>query len=167
MDHGADRRARRYVTVLCYGYWLREEGRTSRDDLRGCRIDLGAGYRVTAMLGSRSMIVGSSVHVEGEGTQLLVICRIARASSSARPAWLFLIGATRNRIEQHARRLAVGPVFVRGLLAAVAAGHRRLPRCRPRVDTRSRPYRVYLVLLAIVPMLGLFSASVKSKSFTP
>ena len=29
------------VTILCYGYWIREEGRFDEDDLKVCRMDLG------------------------------------------------------------------------------------------------------------------------------
>jgi Mn2+/Fe2+ NRAMP family transporter len=32
------------LTVLCYGYWIREEGRQGPEDLWTCRIDLAAGY---------------------------------------------------------------------------------------------------------------------------
>ena len=32
------------LTVLCYGYWIREEGRTGESSLKTCRIDLAAGY---------------------------------------------------------------------------------------------------------------------------
>jgi Mn2+/Fe2+ NRAMP family transporter len=143
------------LTVLCYGYWLREEGRTSKGDLRGCRIDIAAGYTMTALFGIAMVIVGSSVRVEGEGTQLIVNLS-ERLDAELGPAgrWMFLIGAT-------------GTVFssMLGVWQSVpylfADCYRLLQRRTGdalvmAVDTRSRPYRVYLVLLAIVPMLGLF-----------
>jgi Mn2+/Fe2+ NRAMP family transporter len=144
------------LTVLCYGYWLREEGRTSRDDLRGCRIDIGAGYLVTALFGIAIVIVGSSVHVEGEGTQLIVNLS-DRLGVELGPAgrWLFLIGATGT--------VSSSMLGVWQSVPYLFADCWRLLRRRTAgsvavsaVDTRSRPYRVYLVLLAIVPMLGLF-----------
>ena len=36
------------VTILGYGYWIREEGRSGTAALRICRIDLGVAYTVTA-----------------------------------------------------------------------------------------------------------------------
>src|SRR5690606_15335089 len=60
------------LTVLCYGYWLREEGRTGAEHLRDCRLDLGMSYVMTAIFGIAMVIVGTSIQVEGEGTQLLV-----------------------------------------------------------------------------------------------
>ena len=144
------------LTVLCYGYWLREEGRTTQADLAACRVDIGAAYLITAIFGISMVIVGSSVHVEGEGTQLLVNLS-DRLGQELGPAgrWLFLIGAT-------------GTVFssllgvwqsVPYLFADCWQLLRRAPDAAlPKVDTSSRPYRVYLVLLAIVPMLGLFAS---------
>ena len=149
------------LTVLCYGYWLREEQRTAPEDLAGCRIDIGAAYLMTAVFGVAMVIVGSSVQVEGEGAQLLVELS-DRLGVELGPAgrWLFLIGAT-------------GTVFssMLGVWQSVPylfADCWRLLRPRAdaatgaggldAVDTRAAPYRFYLVLLATVPMLGLFGS---------
>lgn len=60
------------LTVLCYGYWIREEGRTSPEDLGASRLDLGVGYAVTALFGVAMVIVGSTVEVTGSGASLVV-----------------------------------------------------------------------------------------------
>jgi Mn2+/Fe2+ NRAMP family transporter len=144
------------LTVLCYGYWLREEGRTAPDDLRVCRVDLATGYLMTALFGIAMVIVGSSILVEGEGTELLVQLS-ERLVDAIGPAgkWLFLIGT-------------FGAVFssVLGVWQAVpylfadcwALLRRRRDAALVAVDTRSKPYRIYLLLLATVPMLGLFAS---------
>jgi Mn2+/Fe2+ NRAMP family transporter len=142
------------LTVLCYGYWLREEGLTSRSDLRVCRIDLATGYLMMAVFGIAMVIVGSSISVEGSGAKLLV--------------------ALSNRLEE-----VMGPVgkyfFLLGALGAVFSSLLGVWQCVPylfadcwgllenrereglaRVDTQSAPYRTYLILIATVPMLGLF-----------
>jgi Mn2+/Fe2+ NRAMP family transporter len=143
------------LTVLCYGYWLREEGRTSPADLTACRVDLGAGYVITALFGISMVIVGSSVHVEGEGTQLLVNLsdRLGRELGPT-GRWLFLIGATGTVFSSLLGVWQSVPYLFAdcwGLLC------RRSPGAElPRVDTRAAPYRAYLVALAIVPMIGLF-----------
>lgn len=144
------------LTVLCYGYWLREEGRTAPEDLPACRIDLAAGYLMTALFGMAMVIVGSSIEVEGEGTELLVSLS-GRLADVMGPAgkWLFLVGT-------------FGAVWssVLGVWQAVpylfadcwALLRRPGEPNRAAVDTASKPYRVYLLLLAIVPMLGLFAS---------
>jgi hypothetical protein len=144
-------------TVLCYGYWIREEGREGLDDLKVCRIDLGVGYLMTALFGVAMVIIGSTIEIEGSGASLLVDLA-ARLAERIGPigSQIFLIGA-------------VGAVFssLLGVWQAVPylfADVWSLVRhdasdgqvnARAAIDTQSLPYRGYLVALAIVPMIGL------------
>jgi Mn2+/Fe2+ NRAMP family transporter len=141
------------LTVLSYGYWLREEGRTSPDDLRTCRIDLAASYFMMALFGILMVIVGQTVKLEGEGTGMLVVLS-DRLGEELGPAgkWLFLLGT-------------FGTVFS-SLLGVWQATPYLFAECwrlgvrrdaKP-VDTSTRPYRWFLVILAIVPMIGLFGS---------
>ncbi len=86
------------VTVLCYGYWIREVGRHTVDDLSTCRIDLACAYAMTALFGIGMVIVGDSLPtMEGSGARLMV--QIAGQLESTFGAggplakWAFLIGA--------------------------------------------------------------------------
>jgi Mn2+/Fe2+ NRAMP family transporter len=141
------------LTVLSYGYWLREEGRTSPDDLRTCRIDLAASYFMMALFGILMVIVGQSVRLEGEGTAMLVVLS-DRLGQELGPAgkWLFLVGT-------------FGAVFS-SLLGVWQAAPYLFAECwrlgvqrdgKP-VDMRAPPYRRFLLVLAVVPMLGLFAS---------
>lgn len=143
------------LTVLCYGYWLREEGLTQPSDLHTCRVDLAIGYLMTALFGIAMVIIGSTVAIRGEGAGLLVVLseRLVEVMGPA-GKWLFLVGT-------------FGAVFssLLGVWQAVPylfadcwnlLWERRAGAARAAVDTGGRPYRVYLVLLALVPMLGLF-----------
>jgi Mn2+/Fe2+ NRAMP family transporter len=141
------------VTVLCYGYWIRETGRTSREDMRVCRIDLGVGYSVTALFGMAMVIIGSTVVVSGSGADIIVSlgARLEeRIGSYGR--WLFLVGAW-------------SAVFssLLGVWQAVpylfADAMRLLRRKGGEVSTRSGAYRGYLIALATVPTLGLVMSS--------
>jgi len=139
--------------VLAYGYWLREEGRTHPDDLRTCRIDLAASYFVVALFGIFMVIVGQSVKVEGEGTTMLIVLS-ERLGQELGPIgkWLFLIGT-------------MGTVFS-SLLGVWQATPYLFAECwrlgvrrdsKP-VDTSAPTYRWFLLVLAIVPMIGLFAS---------
>jgi len=143
------------LTVLCYGYWLREEGRTAPEDLRTCRIDLAASYAITAVFGIAMMIVGSNVHIEGEGTALLVGLS-DRLGAELGPAgkWLFLIGTFGTVFSSLLGVWQAAPYLFADCWRLLHA-----PRGAPvAVDMRAAPYRVFLVVLALVPMIGLFSS---------
>ena len=62
------------VTILCYGYWIREENRSGLGELRACRLDLMSGYLVTAIFGICMVILGSRLPVDGGagGASLIV-----------------------------------------------------------------------------------------------
>jgi len=141
------------LTVLSYGYWLREEGRTSPDDLRTCRIDLAASYFMMALFGILMVIVGQSVKLEGEGTSMLIVLS-DRLGEELGPTgkWLFLAGT-------------FGTVFS-SLLGVWQAAPYLFAECwrlgvkrdaNP-VDMTAPTYRWFLAALAVVPMVGLFAS---------
>ena len=137
------------MTVLCYGYWLREEGRTKQSDLRVCRIDLGTGYLMTAVFGIAMVIVGSTITVDGGGAELLVdISDRLQESLGAWGKWLFLAGTVGAVLSSLLGVWQSVPYLFAdcwGLLR-----HRDAAAVREAVDTRSLPYRSYLVLIALV-----------------
>ena len=146
------------VTVLCYGYWLREEGRSGLASLRICRIDLGVAYAMTAVFGVAMIIIGNNVDIEGGGATLIVnLSEQLQAPLGPVGKWLFLIGV-------------FGAVFssLLGVWQAVpyifadtwTLLRRRYTADEARqkaheVDTASLPYRAYLFAIGIIPMLGL------------
>ncbi len=142
------------VTILCYGYWIREEGRDGIEQLPVCRIDLAVGYTMTALFGLAMVVIGSTVKVDGGGAGLIV--NLAdQLATAIHPAakWAFLAGAW-------------GAVFssLLGVWQSVpylfadcwnllrGPGAAATPT---RIDSRSRPYRLYLLLIAVVPAAGL------------
>ena len=143
------------LTVLSYGYWLREEGRTAPEDLPGCRLDLGASYAMTAIFGIAMMIIGSTIHVQGEGTALLVALS-DRLGVALGPVgkWLFLFGTFGAVFSSLLGVWQAAPYLFADCWRLTFAA----PGSRVVVDTRAAPYRVFLVVLAVVPMIGLFSS---------
>jgi Mn2+/Fe2+ NRAMP family transporter len=141
------------LTVLSYGYWMREEGRTSPEDLRTCRIDLAASYFMVAVFGIAMVIVGQSVRVEGEGTSMLVVLS-DRLGEELGPAgkWLFLAGTLGTVFSS---LLGVWQATPYLFAECWRLGVRRDPNP---VDTRAPTYRRFLLVLALVPMIGLFAS---------
>jgi len=143
-------------TILCYGYWIREEGRSGTGYLRTCRIDLGMGYVMTALFGVAMVIIGSTIEIEGRGATLLVrLSEQLVEPLGPLGKWMFLVGAAGAVFSSLLGVWQAVPYLFAdtwGLLRRSDAA-----RVSPAViDTRSLPYRAYLVALAILPMLGLF-----------
>lgn len=138
------------LTILCYGYWIREEGREGLGALSLCRADLAVGYLVTALFGLAMIVIASGARVEGTGTTLIV--RLAdqlQAQLGTGGRWIFLIGAW-------------AAVFSSLLGVWQAVPYLFADFCRMqvnprggarRIDTRGGLYRAYLIALAIIPIL--------------
>ena len=149
------------VTILSYGYWIREKGRVDLSWLRVCRIDLAAAYVMTAAFGIGMVIIGSTITIEGSGVGLIV--KLAdRLEDSLGPAgrWLFLLGAWGAVFTSLLGVWQAVPYIFADLVGLIRerrdhgadGGDAHDART---VDTRSRPYRGYLLAIATVPILGL------------
>lgn len=142
------------LTVLCYGYWIREEGRAGIGELGTCRVDLGVAYAATAIFGLAMVIIGSTITVEGGGAGLVVALgdRLEeRLGPIAR--WAFLVGAWGAVGSSLLGVWQSVPYLFADFWGLMRA--RRSGAARPMIDTRSAPYRLYLYALASVPALGL------------
>ncbi len=145
------------VTVLCYGYWIREAGRTGKDDLRTCRIDLAVAYAVTALFGIAMVIIGSTIEIDGRGATLLVTLA-QRLVESLGPAgrWVFLIGALGAVFSSLLGVWQAVPYLFADLWGLLNEPEGNTSNGETRVDTRSTAYRGYLAAMALLPMAGLF-----------
>jgi len=81
------------VTLLSYGYWIREKGREGRPGLQACRFDLGLGYALTGFFGAAMVLIGSRIVVEGEGATV-ALALAGQLGDALGPAgrWIFLWG---------------------------------------------------------------------------
>lgn len=140
------------VTLLCYGYWLREREAAAPETLRGCRLDLAMGYGMTALFGLAMVIIGSGVSVEGSGTNLLVALAAPMEDAlGVVGRWAFLIGAW----------AAIFSSLV-GVWQSVpylyADSFRLLGLAHTGPLSESLSYRLALAGLVVVPMAGLFGS---------
>ena len=149
------------VTMLSYGYWIREKGWNGKSWLTTVRRDLGIGYALTAIFGVAMLILAATALVGfggmPPGSQGLVACADALEQGANQR-----FGET---IAQIARS-----TFLIGLWAAVftstlgvwqgvpylfADFTQHLRRKSSRVDEVSWTYRGYLIFLAVPPMVLL------------
>ena len=142
------------LTILCYGYWIREEGRMDISDLKPCRIDLAVGYGATALFGIAMVIIGSSVVVEGKGAGLIA----SLADCLGEPLgpvgrWAFLLGAW-GAVFSSLLGVWQSVPYIFADFCGMALGDTKDERAQ-RVSARSPSYRLYLYGLAVIPMIGL------------
>ncbi|MBW3600708.1 MAG: Nramp family divalent metal transporter, partial [Planctomycetes bacterium] len=147
------------VTVLCYGYWIREEGRTGADDLTACRVDLAAGYAMTAMFGVAMVVIGSRIDVEGGGSTLIVnLANQLHNAFGPTARWAFLAGAWGAVFSSLLGAWQSVPYIFADLCSLIAERSRMSADAatpRAAIDTASPAYRGFLYALATVPMIGL------------
>ena len=158
------------VTILCYGYWIREEGRRSLDQLRVCRIDLATAYALTALFGLAMVVIGNSLGpMEGGGATLMVQIA-ARLQESLGPVgavakWAFLVGAWAAVFSSLFGVWQATPYLFADLWKQMRRGEapaEPISHAAQPVDTRSFAYQAYLYAIALVPILGLVAVQFRS-----
>jgi Mn2+/Fe2+ NRAMP family transporter len=138
------------VTLMSYGYWIREKGRRGAEGARLCRIDLGVGYAFTAFFGLAMIIIGSRLSLRQGPTVALELAGQLTSSFGPAGKWIFLAGfwgavfSSLLGVWQSVPYLFADFVFLR----------RRAPTLlTDPVDlATTRPYRIYLLLIALVPL---------------
>ena len=151
------------VTLLAYGYWIREKGWQGAGAVSGVRIDLTVGYALTGLFGIAMLLLAAAVLGGGEGmppgSQALVAC-----GDAVREATTGRFGAAAGG--------AVASIFLIGVWGAVFTSTLGvwngvpylfadyLDAFRGRfdtdVDSTGLAYRGFLVYLAVPPMALLF-----------
>lgn len=138
------------LTVICYCYWIKEVGRTSVNDIKTCRIDLGVGYALTALFGMAMVIMGSHVELgEGKGFNLLLnIAQVLKEKSGQWASTCFLIGAWGAVFSSMLGVWQAAPYI---LTDFITKGKTEMKDAH-----KNKYYRLWLLFIVIVPMLSLF-----------
>jgi Mn2+/Fe2+ NRAMP family transporter len=150
------------VTLLAYGYWIREKGWRGADAATRVRVDLAVGYALTGVFGVAMLLLAAAVLTEGvpPGSQGLVACgdairsaaaaRFGTAGAGTTAAAVFLLGVW-------------GAVFTSTLgvwngVPYLFADYLNALRGRydDEVETAGWAYRGYLLYLAFPPITLLF-----------
>jgi hypothetical protein len=151
------------VTLLAYGYWIREKGWRGAGALPGVRLDLTVGYALTGLFGLAMLLLAAAVLGGGDGmppgSEGLVACGDAvRAASGARfgsavgnaVATVFLVGVWGAVFTSTLGVWNGVPYLFADFLDALRG------RYASDVDTAGITYRGYLLFLALPPMVLLY-----------
>ncbi len=143
------------LTVLCYGYWIREQGRDSGAHLKTCRIDLAVAYSATALFGIAMVIMGNESEVTGRGATLITrMAERLEGSLGVAGRYVFLLGACSAVFSSLLGVWQAVPYIFADFCANLRRdGHTDAADRKPL--RRTRTYQWYLVALATIPALGL------------
>ncbi|MEC5128754.1 Nramp family divalent metal transporter [Verrucomicrobiales bacterium BCK34] len=146
------------LTVLSYGYWIREKNRTGPDDLRLCRWDIGIAYFLMALFGIAMVILSDGLQLSGKGATLIVdLAHRIGEQTNASVELLFLAGAWAAVFSSLLGVWQAVPYLFADFLHLQSHRESLSPdRFIPwQVDTRGKAYRGYLLGLALIPLPGL------------
>ncbi len=145
------------VTLLSYGYWIRENRAAGDATVRGCRIDLAVAYSVTALFGVAMIVIAAGTpELAGSGASLLIVLSDRLASElGAVMKYAFLLGAWGAVFTSLLGVWQGAPYLLADMVRAAGRGERG--RARGPVDlTSTRTYRAHLAFLAVPPLVLLW-----------
>ncbi len=143
------------VTILCYGYWIREKGREGASHMRACRIDLAIAYVMTGLFGISMIIIAHGITLDETRTGVSLITELANRLGEPLGAigrTIFLIGAWAAVFSSLLGVWQAVPYIFADCMRMLRGTQADGPAS---VNTRSWMYRGYLLALAIVPMMQL------------
>jgi Mn2+/Fe2+ NRAMP family transporter len=146
------------LTMLCYGYWIRAQGRGGPEFLQTCRLDLGLSYLMIAIFGISMVIIGTGLHLsEGGGAALMIKLADRLGETLGQPMrWIFLAGAWAAVFTSMLGVWQAVPFLFCDFWQLFTRYHRDGDNFLGAVvETRSPIYRGYLIALALIPMIGL------------
>jgi Mn2+/Fe2+ NRAMP family transporter len=144
------------VTLLCYGYWIRERGWSGPAAHRRSRLDLGVAYGLSGIFGLAMIIIAAGAEPDDASGNALIMALAARLGEILGPAGrlCFLIGFWCAVFTSLLGVLQGVPYLFSDSLDQL---RRRPPPAGP--ATLTPAYRAYLVYLAFAPLLLLLHQS--------
>ncbi len=141
------------VTLLSYGYWIREKKWSGKSYLKKSRLDLGIAYSLTAIFGVAIMVIAAGVKPEViQGSQMVVgMADEMEAVTGNVGRWIFLIGFW-------------GAVFSsmigvwQGIPYLFADFYSQYKKTVIKKYTETKAYKYYLLYLAVPPVILLFAS---------
>lgn len=148
------------VTVLCYGYWIREERREGSAGYRICRVDLAVAYTLTAVFGICMVLIGSRIELQGKGAALAaqLAQELSQSLGAGGPvaSWLFLIGFW-GAVFSSLLGVWQGVPYLFSDFLTLRSG-RSNQHAKSVELTKSWAYRGYLLAMGVIPLVLLVTS---------
>ena len=145
------------VTLLNYGYWIREKGWRSQDNHHETKFDLGSAYTLTGIFGIAVMVIAAHVSPEQvTGNRMaLEIARRLELTLGTAGKWIFLLGFW-GAVASSMLGVWQGVPYIFADFLLCLKARNATAGIVEQVNTRSFAYRAYLAFLAFPPMILLY-----------
>lgn len=140
------------ITVMSYGYWMREAGWQGKDMMPVMRMDLAVAYGLTAAFGIAIIIVSAGVQpevVSGNNMALAVANQLVPVTGET-GKWIFLFGFW-GAVFSSMIGVWHGVPFLFANFIYHYRKHTHLLESETSIS-RTPAYRGYLVIMALLPM---------------
>lgn len=139
------------VTVLSYGYWIREKQWHGTAYIKQCRVDLLVAYSLTGLFGIAVMIIAAGVRPEvAQGSKMiLAVADHLQAGVGEFAKWFFLVGFW-GAVFSSMIGVWDGVPYL--FTDYVHARRNQSDTASSEGYAKTRYYRAYLLYLAIPPM---------------
>ncbi len=141
------------VTLLSYGYWIKEKNWSGIEKIKLVRIDLLVAYTLTGLFGIAIMIISAEVDpkvMTGSGMAIEVANKLGDVVGPT-GRWIFKIGFWGAVFTSMLGVWQGVPYLFTDFLAAYKKSDQP-----ERVQTTSKKYRAYLAYITIPPLILLF-----------
>ena len=143
------------LTILSYGYWIREKGWSAANFLKTCRIDLAVAYGFTALFGMAMVIIASQINLDKESSAKVVISLSNKLKDTIGNVGsvVFLFGAWAAVFTSLLGVWQSVPYMFTDFWQMFTNKNKTI---KPEIiNTKGKPYRGYLLAMAFIPMIGL------------
>lgn len=145
------------VTLLSYGYWIREKGWTGAGLLRQSRFDLVIAYTLTGLFGIAVMIIAAGVRPEViTGSKMVLgLAEAIEPLTGVFGKWIFLVGFWGAVFSSMLGVWQGVPYLFADFMKVYK--NRSISIEKSEIRTNSRHYLFFMFYLAIPPMILLYA----------
>ncbi len=147
------------VTLLSYGYWIREKGLSKASDFKLIKIDLGIAYFLTVLFGIAIVILSAELKPElMEGNQMvLALADKIGETTGASGKWIFMIGFWGAVFSSMLGVWQGIPYLFSDFVKSAKVDNHKNGYFYRISQNKKQSYRLFLIYLAVLPLILLFT----------
>jgi len=146
------------VTILSYGYWIKEKGWNKSSYMSRVKIDLSVAYILTALFGIAVMVIAADVKPEAISGNNMVLSLAEKIGETTGKTgeWIFLLGFWGAVFSSMLGVWNGIPFLFADFMKARQNKLQIKLHSKTEKQTYKRNYRLFLIYLSLLPLVFLF-----------